>query len=366
MSHPLDNFPGIQAAIQEGIDRRLHTGVQIYVSVAGETVLDTGFGRANRDHDFTSETIVLWRSAGKPVTAAAILRLIEQGRFSLDLALEEFLPEVQGAPSATVTIEQLLTHSSGLPLMETGWPESSWSDTIQTICSEVNLTAGSAYQPQSTWFLLGEVLQRFDEAGRTFQQILTEDILMSVGMENVWCGLPESAVSKFSSVLPDYFVRERGELVASPYSQNLWLTRPSPGGNLRGPVRNLGRFYEMLLNRGKLSDGSPFLAEQSVQQMTLRHRTGMFDETLQHIVDFGLGVIVDSNSYGADTVPYGFGRHCSDQTFGHGGAQCAMGFCDPVNHLVVAWAANGFCGEGHHQRRNRAINHAVYEDLNLA
>ncbi len=42
-----------------------------------------------------------------------------------------------------------------------------------------------------------------------------------------------------------------------------------------------------------------------------------------------------------------------------------MGFCDPDTKLVVAWAANGFCGEGQHQRRNRAINEAVYQDLGL-
>lgn len=35
--------------------------------------------------------------------------------------------------------------------------------------------------------------------------------------------------------------------------------------------------------------------------MTARHRVGKFDQTLQHIVDFGLGVVCNSNKYGADT-----------------------------------------------------------------
>jgi CubicO group peptidase (beta-lactamase class C family) len=55
----------------------------------------------------------------------------------------------------------------------------------------------------------------------------------------------------------------------------------------------------------------------------------------------------------------------SPDTFGHGGAQCAMAFCDPGHKLVVAWAANGLCREPQHQRRNRAINEAIYEDLHL-
>lgn len=82
-------------------------------------------------------------------------------------------------------------------------------------------------------------------------------------------------------------------------------------------------------------------------------------------MDFGLGVLCNSNQYGAETVPYGFGQYCSEATYGHGGAQCSMGFCDPERKLVVAWSANGFCGEGQHQRRNRMINNAIYEDLEL-
>jgi len=70
--------------------------------------------------------------------------------------------------------------------------------------------------------------------------------------------------------------------------------------------------------------------------------------------------------YGPDTVPYGYGPHCSPRTFGHGGSQCSIGFCDPEHCLVVAWVCNGRCGEGRHQRRNRAINTAIYEDLGLA
>ena len=52
-------------------------------------------------------------------------------------------------------------------------------------------------------------------------------------------------------------------------------------------------------------------------------------------------------SVGAETVPYGFGRFCSEGTFGHGGAQSSIGFADPKHDLVVAWVANVRAGEGH-------------------
>ena len=356
-------FPSVLTAIQEGIDRNLHTGVQIYVSFAGEPLLNAGFGVASGDRVFTANTISLWRSAGKPVTAAAIMRLIQESRLTLDTNLATVIPETGAGVLGGITVKQLLTHTSGKPLLDTGWPQASWPQILQTICSADRLTGDSAYQPQSTWFLLGEIMRRLDSRGRSYQQILTDDVLQPLGMDDVWCGIPEETISTVSDRLPDYWTREKGQLSPSPYSKSPWLNAPSPGGNLRGPVSRLGRFYEMLMNGGRLSTGDTFLSDVSVKAMTSRQRAGQFDQTLQHVVDFGLGVIVDSNCHGSETVPYGFGRYCSPETFGHGGSQCAMGFCDPIRKLVVCWAANGFCGEGQHQRRNRAINEAVYADL---
>jgi CubicO group peptidase (beta-lactamase class C family) len=91
----------------------------------------------------------------------------------------------------------------------------------------------------------------------------------------------------------------------------------------------------------------------------------MFDETFRHIMDWGLGFMVNSNRYGANTVPYGFGKHASDETFGHSGSQSSVAFADPTHRLVVAWVCNGMPGERKHQARAREINSAIYEDLNL-
>ena len=62
-------------------------------------------------------------------------------------------------------------------------------------------------------------------------------------------------------------------------------------------------------------------------------------------MDWGLGTIIDSNRYGVDTVPYGYGKHSSPTTFGHGGSQSSVGFADPERKLVVAVVFNGMPGE---------------------
>lgn len=357
-------FPRLAAAIEQGVAKRLHTAVQVYVSVEGEVVLDQAFNASSAGQPVTADSIMLWRSAGKPVTAAAIMRLVERGDLQLNVPLERYLPEATGE-IGQLTLTDLLTHASGLPLLQTGWPHSVWSDTLARILKAGPIDQSvAAYQPQSTWFLLGEVLCR-QLSVDSFDTALRQTILAPFEMDDVWCGLPESAITTLQHRLPSYYEREKGTLVDSSYGEGRWLTAASPGGNLRGPISRLGRFYEVLLRQGAGSDGRSLLQPATVQQMTQRHRTDRFDEVLQHVIDFGLGVIVDSSHHGRDTVPYGFSRYCSPRSFGHGGAQCSIGFCDPDRQLVVAWAANAFCGEGQHQRRNRAINEAIYEDLGL-
>jgi CubicO group peptidase (beta-lactamase class C family) len=99
--------------------------------------------------------------------------------------------------------------------------------------------------------------------------------------------------------------------------------------------------------------------------MTARHRVGMFNQTFKHVMDWGLGFIVNSNQYGADTVPYGYGPHASWRTFGHSGYQSSVAFADPKNELAVAIVFNGTPGEAAHDRRVRGVLRGLYEDLGL-
>lgn len=364
---PYAEFPSVAAAIQDGIDRRLHTGVQIYVSSNGEAAIDAAIGESAPQQLMTSETLMPWRSAGKPLTALLLMQHIEAGRLRLDATVAELLTESEGTDKADVTVFDILTHQSGFPQTETGWPQCEWSESIRrTLNQPRQLEIGvAAYHPQSSWFLLGEILRRQESAEGTlsFTEILQTQLLNPLNMNHTMCSFEASTFPELDDKLPVIYERDKGLLAASNYCRIPWITQPSPGASLRGPVSELGRFYKMLLRGGTSSAGRQLVANATIQQMTSRHRIGKFDQTLQHTVDFGLGVVCNSNKYGADTVPYGFGQYCSEGTFGHGGSQCSMAFCDPDRQLVVAWSANGFCGEGQHQRRNRIINNAIYEDL---
>ncbi|MCP4511841.1 MAG: serine hydrolase, partial [Fuerstiella sp.] len=175
----------------------------------------------------------------------------------------------------------------------------------------------SAYQPQSTWLLLGEILQRLDDGHRPFRRILKEDLLAPIGIDEAWCGLMEDHATGLAGRLPQFSVTERSGISTSDFSTKPWLTQPSPEGNFRGPVRQLGRFYEMLLHNGRVSSGETIMHSETVANMRSSHRVNRFDDTMQHIVDLGLGLFLDSNRHGQKTVPYGFGKYCSSETFDH-------------------------------------------------
>ena len=369
-----DALPKTRAALEAGRADGLHHGAQIFVSHRGETVCDAAVGEARPGEPLTADHLMLWLSAGKPVTAAAVLACCEDfpNRVAPDLSLDDLvgkhIPGFEANGKGGVTVRHLLTHTAGLPEAAPGYPDVNWDESIRRLCDApladgwvVGRTAG--YHPKASWFLLGEIVRR---AKGDFEGWIAETIDECDAWTLRFSQAPEDFAEGWAArrIAPMYR-RTGGGLEDAGLSDERHLTRPSPGSSLRTTAGHLGAFYLDLLDALKHGDG-PFLSTMAAEAMTARHRVGEFDRTLGHVVDFGLGVIVDSNRYGADTVPYGFGPHCSPRTFGHGGSQSSMAFCDPENGLVVAWATNGMCGEPKHQNRNRAINAAIYEDLGLA
>jgi CubicO group peptidase (beta-lactamase class C family) len=140
--------------------------------------------------------------------------------------------------------------------------------------------------------------------------------------------------------------------------------RVRPGGGVRGPAREIARFYQMLLNHGSL-DGVRILLPQTVDTLSARHRAATMDLTFKRIIDWGLGVLVNSSQYGEDIMPYGFGKHASRRTYGHSGAESSSAFVDPDHRLAGAIFFNGTPGDAPHQQRIHDVLTALYEDLGL-
>ena len=80
----------------------------------GSKIFCKGYGWADKDSKipFTTNTLASMGSITKAYTAAAIMKLIEQKKMSVDDHLKKFFPNIP-ADKADITIHQLLTHSSG-------------------------------------------------------------------------------------------------------------------------------------------------------------------------------------------------------------------------------------------------------------
>ena len=80
----------------------------------GKKIFSKGYGWANKDmkYPFTSSTLASMGSITKAFTASAIMKLVEDGKITVDDKLKEYFPDVP-ADKSNITIHQLLTHSSG-------------------------------------------------------------------------------------------------------------------------------------------------------------------------------------------------------------------------------------------------------------
>ena len=91
-------------------------GLSIGVARNGRLLLAKGYGLADAEAKTPANADTLFRiaSIGKQLTAAAILKLVEQKQLSLDDTLAKLVPEFP-TPGHTVTLHQLLAHTSGIP-----------------------------------------------------------------------------------------------------------------------------------------------------------------------------------------------------------------------------------------------------------
>jgi CubicO group peptidase (beta-lactamase class C family) len=211
--------------------------------------------------------------------------------------------------------------------------------------------------------VLGELVRRID--GRPFERYVREAIFLPLGMNESWVGVGHDVFARYGyRVAPMYDTQKGGFDESFAGNAEAANTSPRPGANGRGPIRELGRFYEALLAGGRYGRNS-VLRPQSVEALTARHRVGLYDQTFHHVMDWGLGFI-PNNAHHGDAVPYGYGPHASMRSFGHSGSQSSVAFADPEHDLAVAIAFNGMPGEARHDQRMRAVLTVLYEDLGLS
>jgi CubicO group peptidase (beta-lactamase class C family) len=351
------------AVLQQGVDQGLHPGAQICVIRRGEIVLNAAFGEARPGVKTATDSLVLWMSSGKPVTAIAILQLVEEGRLTLDTRVAEVIPEFGAGGKEAVTVRHCLLHTAGFRGPLSNFSLGPWEailDRVYALRQEPDWTPGekAGYHVGSSWFALGEIVARLD--GEPFDRAIRRRVFNRIAAADAYIGLPVETAALYGDRIAQTW--QTDATPATPHAANELdgYSVSRPGANLIAPARQVAELYVSLLNR----DGR-LLKRETIDAMTARQRQGMYDLTFKRVLDWGYGLKLDSKRHGPDET-YGYGPHASDATFGHAGHQCSCAFADPAHDLIAAWTCTGMPGEAAHHQRQLAINAAVYEDLGLA
>lgn len=364
-SGQLEGLPRTMKVVTRGIDDGLHLGAQIYVSLDGEVLADGAVGHARVGVPLTPQHLIVWFSLTKATVAVSMARLWERGSVDLDAPVAAYVPEFGVKGKDAITLRHCLTHMGGFRSGDgvtstAKEPLANWEEVVAGIC-EVPLEEGwvpgrdAGYHLLCGMTMLCEVIRRVD--GRFYSQFVREEVFEPLGMDDCWVGMPLEKVQVYGERIGTmHYTAADMALPLDRLDSKGSLTRCSPGAGGRGPMRQLGRMYEMLAGGGE-RDGVRVLSPQAVEAVTARHRAGILDKTFGVVLDWGLGLGIDAGTHG---------RHSSRRVFGHGGAQSSYAFADPEHGLVVAVQTNGMPGADAHHRRLAAISDAIYEDAGLA
>ena len=151
-----------------------------------------GYGMADLEHDtpITPETPFYIASISKQFTAMSIVLLAQDDRLSLDDSIRKWVPEVPSF-GATITLRQLLHHTSGLRdyftlLAVSGWPSDGQLTEQQFLAllgrqQSLNFAPGDEFLYSNTGYaLLSIVVKR--ASGQSLREFAAERIFKPLGM----------------------------------------------------------------------------------------------------------------------------------------------------------------------------------------
>ncbi len=319
--------PYVKDATVPGAVALLARGDDVTVEAVGTRAVDS-------DAPMTRDSIFRVASLTKPITAAAVMLLVEEGRLGLDDPIGRWLPELAApmvvrtpqSPLADVvparrpiTVLDLLTNRAGY-----GWPSDfSYPQVqalfdVQTDGREVQRRPAPdewlarlarlplLYQPGEAWLydtcsdLQGILVAR--ASGQPLPEFLAERICTPLGMRDT--GFVVTDRDRFTS----YYRREEGGLVLADGPDGDWShppVFPEGSGGLAGTADDWLRFARMLL-----ADGDGLLSPASVRQMTTDHLTDAQRDVGALFLDgqgWGFGGSVDVNASGPGTIPGRYG-----------------------------------------------------------
>jgi CubicO group peptidase (beta-lactamase class C family) len=242
--------------VQGYFDNEMIISAELLVIRNRRIVRHEVFGWKDRENEISMERNMLFniRSMTKPITGAAIQMLIDEGRLSLDSRAAEFLPGFDNDESKNITIKQLLTHHSGLPLSII-----TTADEYKTLFSMANKTGiiGPEFTPGSKfWYsdagteVLGAIVEI--ETGLSLDTFVTENILEPLKMNASFYYHPGTQNDPRRERIPDLYVGGIGEWTKIWSSEETLYPFAFGSQGLYCTPIDYARFLAMLMDDGRV------------------------------------------------------------------------------------------------------------------
>ena len=363
----------ISNVIQKGVDDGRIAGGVALVARHGKVAYLKAVGMADRDtkKPMRADNIFRICSMSKPITSVAVMMLYEEGRFTLNQPVSDFIPEFKNKkvldppfpqdktspPGALVdakrpiTVRHLLTHTSGLTYQ--------WNPRVGKAYVDANIGAGLLqqegtigqavkklaaqpliFQPGDAWeySLSDDVLGYFVEvvSGMPLDKFFQERIFKPLGMKDTGYYFSDEKAARFATAYtyyPDKGLQPivDGQVVKEgqfPYSADYPYRGPrtyfSGGGGLSSTAEDYYRFCQMMLNGGQLN-GTRLLSRKSVELISQNHAQGKLDE-----MGYGLG-------FGVTSEPRFLTELGSVGSYYWGGFYYTAFVIDPKEDMVVVF-----------------------------
>lgn len=246
-------------------------GGELLVIKNGRSILHEAYGMRDREGEIamTNGSVFCVRSMTKPFIGASIMMLVEEGFLKLDEPIAKYIPAFDADSTRAITIQQLLTHTSGLSMSQIMSADLYALDGIQEVANmagglALEFEPGTAFnysdQGTDTLTALIEIV-----SGISAAEFVETRLLSPLGMNESACVMSE-----------DHPLRERG---CSKYGgvRGNWSKFWSPdqralfpfflgSQGLYSTLKDYARFTNFWLQNGKVN-GQQLLSQQLIRQV---------------------------------------------------------------------------------------------------
>jgi CubicO group peptidase (beta-lactamase class C family) len=236
-------------------------GAAVLAVKDGKIILRKGYGMANLELGIPIKPGMVFRigSITKQFTAAAIMKLAEEGKLSVTDDIKKYLPDYP-THGHKITIHHLLNHTSGIKsytniqemysLMRKDMTLKELMDFFKN--QPMDFAPGERFlYNNSGYVLLGAIIEK--ASGKSYEAYIDENIFKPLGMSNSYYGSSIRIIPLRASG----YEKEKNEITNASY---LSMTLPYAAGSLLSTVDDLHRWYQAL-EAGKV------ISQKSLEQM---------------------------------------------------------------------------------------------------